>query len=106
MLVYIETLAVILVLSSYPIIHSVEGANIICSKSEYVTSGIEFKKCQDETLHSFEPSSRGARGKKRKQSTLELFYNSHDIFSQQLIRRHSFRFSIIQPLSSFKAYCI
>ena len=74
MLVYIETLAVILVLSSYPIIHSVEGANIICSKSEYVTSGIEFKKCQDETLHSFEPSSRGARGKKRKQSTLELFY--------------------------------
>ena len=104
MLVYIETLAVILVLSSYPIIHSVEGANIICSKSEYVTSGIEFKKCQDETLHSFEPSSRGARGKKKRQSTLELF--RHDVFSQQLIRRHSFRFSIIQPLSSFKAYCI
>ena len=64
MSVYIETLAVILVLSSYSIIHSVKGANIICSKSEYVTSGIEFKKCQDETLHSFEPPTRGARGKK------------------------------------------
>jgi len=42
-------------------IHPVSGSSIICSKSEYVTSGIEFKKCQDETLQSFQPENSNAR---------------------------------------------
>ena len=45
-------------------IHPVSGSSIICSKSEYVTSGIEFKKCQDETLQSFQPENSNARGTK------------------------------------------
>ena len=42
-------------------LHPVKGKHIICSKEEYVTSGIEFKTCQDETLKSFEPADEGAR---------------------------------------------
>ena len=42
-------------------LHPAKGKNIICSKEEYVTSGIEFKTCQDETLKSFEPEDEGAR---------------------------------------------
>ena len=53
----------ILILNSI-IIHPVRGSSIICSKSEYVTSGIEFKKCQDETLQSFQPENSHAKGKK------------------------------------------
>jgi len=51
----------ILILTAGSIIHHVRGSNIICSESEYVTSGIEFKQCQDETLQSFQPQSAGGR---------------------------------------------
>ena len=75
----IKYLIVVLVLTTNTIIHPVRGGNIICSKSEYVTSGIEFKKCQDETLQSFQPENRQARGKYKKAKCryylLHLSYN-------------------------------
>ena len=58
---HVSSLLLILILTACLTIHPVRGSNIICSKSEYVTSGIEFKKCQDETLQSFEPQSEAAR---------------------------------------------
>ena len=60
---YVKSLIVILILTASSIIHPARGSNIICSESEYVTSGIEFKQCQDETLQSFQPQSTGARSK-------------------------------------------
>ena len=64
---------VIFLLTINPIIHPVTSSNIICSKSEYVRSGIEFKQCQDETLQSFQPESAAARGKNTSANNLIYF---------------------------------
>ena len=58
---HVSTLVLLIIITANLRLHPVRGSNIICSKSEYVMSGIEFKKCQDETLQSFEPQSEHAR---------------------------------------------
>ena len=51
----------LLILTICLTIYPAKGKNIVCSKAEYVTSGIEFKQCQDETLKSFQPENPSAR---------------------------------------------
>lgn len=69
----VKYLIVIFILITNSIIHPVKSSNIICSKAEYVRSGIEFKQCQDETLQSFQPSGEHVESKFKKRNKVTHF---------------------------------
>ena len=92
----VKYLVVIFILTTNLIIHPVRSSNIICSKSEYVRSGIEFKQCQDETLQSFQPESAAARGKTT--NINKFIYFISKLYSHNIILNfwHSFNSNLFQ----------
>ena len=72
----VKYLIVIFIFITNSIIHPVKSSNIVCSKAEYVRSGIEFKQCQDETLQSFQPESAAAKGKIMQRNRITYYTKS------------------------------